>query len=163
MNEKVTIKNYTNAEYKKVLSFDTYQAIIEGAVEQIKILYENEKYGSVNYIINNALVAGCTNINLKDATLEERWELFTQTDVLEKIRESIGIKIYDEILCQIDKALTYALSTNPETKNLMKELTSLLAKWSKQDTISEEGIAEMKSLTETFKSLNITAKNEDKN
>jgi DNA replication protein DnaD len=57
---------------------------------------------------------------------DAKLKLFEETDVLERIINSIGECTYNRILNEIDLGLRYRISTNPETKLLIKEVTNLI-------------------------------------
>ena len=124
--KKVSIKNYEKAEYKSQLTVYEYNDIISKSIDGIINLYDKGIYGFNTFTLNSAIVSGCTNINMdvKDPDMKE-W-LFEETDVLQRIIDSIGENTYNRILNEIDLGLRYRISTNPETKLLLKEVTGLI-------------------------------------
>lgn len=124
--KKVSIKNYENAEYKTQLAAYEYNEIISSAIDGIIELYDKGIYGFNTFTLNSSLVSVCTNINMGVQDADAKLKLFEETDVLERIINSIGERTYNRILNEIDLGLRYRISTNPETKLLIKEVTSLI-------------------------------------
>jgi len=148
-------KNLSKVEYKKELSFNDFQEIVDDATNTIAKLIEDGHYGSIDFMIDYTIVLGCTDISFAGADLNDIWNFLYTTNVLSNVKESIGESVYNSIVSQIHTALNYALSTNPETKGLIKALTELILKFSKTD-ISKNGIADLKELAGMLQ--NITGK-----
>lgn len=124
--KKVTIKNYEKAEYKTQLTAYEYNEIISSAIDGIIELYDKGIYGFNTFTLNSSLVSVCTNINMGVQDADAKLKLFEATDVIERIVNSIGERTYNRILNEIDLGLRYRISTNPETKLLIKEVTNLI-------------------------------------
>ena len=126
MAKKVSIKNYEKAEYKTQLTAYEYNDIISSAIDGIIELYDKGIYGFNTFTFNSSLVSGCTNINMSVQDPDAKIKLFEETDVIKRIIDSIGESAYNKILNEVDLGLRYRISTNPETKLLLKEITNLI-------------------------------------
>ena len=143
---KISIKNYEKAQYKTELTAFEYNDIISMTIEGIIKLYDKGIYGFNQFTFNSSLVSVCTNINIDKQDVDGKIKLFEETDVIQKIIDSIGNNVYDRIQVEIDLGLKYRISTNPETKQLLRELTTFVRSLAKNtEFISEDS---MKSIAE---------------
>lgn len=126
MAKKVSIKNYENAEYKTQLTAYEYNDLISSAISGIIDLYDKGIYGFNTFTVNSSFVSVCTNINMSVTDVDAKLKLFEETDVMERIVQSIGEVTYNRIVNEIDLGLRYRISTNPETKLLLTEVTNLI-------------------------------------
>ena len=124
--KKVSIKNYEKAEFKTQLTAYEYNDIISSAIDGIIDLYDKGIYGFNTFTLNSSIVSVCTNINMDVKDPDAKTWLFEETDVLQRIVNNIGENTYNRILNEIDLGLRYRISTNPETKLLLKEVTGLI-------------------------------------
>lgn len=124
--KKVSIKNYEKAEYKTQLTAYEYNDIISYAISGIIDLYDKGVYGFNTFTVNSSFVSVCTNINMDVKDVDAKLKLFEDTDVMERIVQSIGEATYNRIISEIDLGLKYRISTNPETKLLLTEITNLI-------------------------------------
>lgn len=138
---KISIKNYDKAQYKTKLTAFEYNDIISKTIDGIIKLYDKGIYGFNQFTFNSSLVSECTNINIDKQDVDGKLKLFEETDVLQKITESIGEEVYTRIQKEIDLGLKYRISTNPETKNLLSELGKFVASLDKNtEFVSEDNM-----------------------
>lgn len=124
--KKVSIKNYEKAVYKTQLTAYEYNDIISLSIDGIISLYDKGVYGFNTFTVNSTFVSVCTNINMDVTNVDAKLKLFEETDVMARIVQSIGEATYNRIISEIDLGLKYRISTNPETKLLLTELTNLI-------------------------------------
>lgn len=142
--KKVTIKNYKKAEYKTKLTVYEYNDIISTTVEGTIDLYDKGIYGFNTFTFYTALVSVCTNIDMKVTDPDAKIKLFDETDVIERIKSSIGETAYNHIVNEIDMGIKYRISTNPETKTLLSELGKFIANLNKiSENVTDADLAEL--------------------
>lgn len=142
--KKVTIKNYKKAEYKTKLTVYEYNDIISTTVEGTIDLYDKGIYGFNAFTFYTALVSVCTNIDMEVTDPDAKIKLFDETDVIERIKSSIGETAYNHIVNEIDMGIKYRISTNPETKTLLSELGKFIANLSKiSENVTDADLAEL--------------------
>lgn len=124
--KKVSIKNYKKAEYKTQLTTYEYNEIVSSTISGIIGLYDKGLYGFNTFTLNSSLVSVCTNIDMDVNDVDVKTSLFEDTDVITNIVNNIGENIYNRILNEIDLGLRYRISTNPETKLLIAEITNFI-------------------------------------
>ena len=124
--KKVSIKNYEKAEYKTQLTAYEYNDLISSAVSGIIDLYDKGIYGFNTFTVNSSFLSVCTNINMNVTDVDAKLKLFEDTDVMERVVQNIGETTYNRIVNEIDLGLRYRISTNPETKLLLTEVTNLI-------------------------------------
>lgn len=122
---KVTIKNYKDATYKTTLTLTERGEIIKAAVELSRTLFENEVYGATQYAIFNAIVSGCTNLNLDGATPDEKWMFYTTSDVLEVIKNALTEDVFNSLFKEFDIAMKYIVSGNNEVRRLLSSILAI--------------------------------------
>lgn len=123
--QMVAIEDYKNAEYKTQLTAYEYNDIISTAISGIIDLYDKGIYGFNTFTLNSSLVSVCTNIDMSINDPDAKTRLFEETDVIDNIIRHIGEQTYNRILSETDLGLRYRISTNPETKELLRELGNL--------------------------------------
>lgn len=123
--QMVSIENYKDAEYKTQLTVYEYNDIISSAIDGIIDLYDKGIYGFNTFIVNSSLVSVCTNIDTSINDPDVKMKLFEETDVITNIIKNIGEQTFNRIINEIDLGLRYRISTNPETKELLRELGNL--------------------------------------
>ncbi|MGN0656771.1 MAG: hypothetical protein ACI4KR_08250 [Ruminiclostridium sp.] len=122
---KVTIKNYKDATYKTTLTLTERGEIIKAAVELSRTLFENEVYGATQYAIFNAIVSGCTNLNLDGATPDEKWVFYTKSDVLEVVKNALSEDVFNSLFKEFDIAMKYIVSGNNEVRRLLSSILAI--------------------------------------
>lgn len=122
---KVTIKNYKDATYKTTLTLTERGEIIKAAVELSRTLFDNDVYGATQYAIFNAIVTGCTNLNLDGATPDEKWMFYTTSDVLEVIKNALTEDVFNSLFKEFDIAMKYIVSGNNEVRRLLSSILAI--------------------------------------
>lgn len=151
MASKISSKNYENATYKSELSIWEHNTLVSSVVESIINLYDQAVYGLNEYITNEALVEYCTNINISKLDMDKKYKFFTETDVLEKIKASLGEAIYIGIMRDIDLGIRYRISTNPEVKGLLIGIGNLMDNLTKNtENISDETLTELMGMAKSL-------------
>lgn len=141
MNKKY-FKNFDKPEYKTSLTMAERVALVQGAVSYIRAMYDAGVYGLNEYYTRLAFISICTNIEIKEAitetdadgntvvlkdgaTKEQIYDFLFNTKVYENVIAALGTGAYS-IIAEINEAVRYTSSTNPETKKLMIALTGLI-------------------------------------
>lgn len=122
---KTTIKNYKEATYKTALTLTERGEIIKAAVELSRTLFENEVYGATQYAIFEAIVSGCTNLNLEGETPDDKWIFFTKTDVLDVIKSALTEDVFNSLFKEFDIAMKYIVSGNNEVRRLLASILAI--------------------------------------
>lgn len=118
--------NIANINYKKTLKFEERTTLITTAVTLAKQLFNNGVYGATQYAIANTIIGACTDVDMTGLTPDEKWDFICTSPIMSKIEENIGSHTLKEIYKEFDMAFQYAISTNPDTKELILALTDLL-------------------------------------
>lgn len=145
--KKVSKRNYESATYKTELPIMEYNALITSAVNGIANLYDQGVYGFNNYIIQTALVESCTNINITNDDMDVKCKFYAETNVIDRICNALGEETFKNILSDIDLGIRYRISINPDVKELIVGLGSLVHNITKNtEHISDETLMELVTL-----------------
>lgn len=139
---KVSMADFEIATYKSYLTLQEHTDLVCSITQNIQNFISEGKAGRDSYIIKTFMVAYCTNIQLEGSS-EVMWKFVSTSGVMDKIKENLG-EAYDEVMSDIHNAVTYILSSNPETKILITNLSAFIKNLANTQ-VSDSKISELMS------------------